>query len=35
MRWLYGDRARLDLVSRIGGGFAATLIVPQLGDAHD
>lgn len=29
MAWLYGDRARLDLASEPGRGFAATLIVPQ------
>jgi len=29
MHWLYGDAARLDLVSAPGRGFAATLHVPQ------
>ena len=29
LRWLYGDRARLDLVSAPGAGFAAELCVPQ------
>ena len=29
LRWLYGDRARLDLISTPGGGFAAELCVPQ------
>lgn len=29
LRWLYGDRARLDLISAPGGGFAAELRVPQ------
>jgi hypothetical protein len=29
MRWLYGDRARLDLSSARTGGFIATLVVPQ------
>jgi two-component system, LytTR family, sensor kinase len=33
MRWLYGDRAQLQLASEPGAGFAATLIVPQ--DASD
>ena len=32
MRWLYGDRARLQLVSQPGDGFTATLIVPQAAD---
>jgi len=32
MRWLYGDRARLDIVSEPGKGFAACLVVPQLTD---
>ncbi len=31
MRWLYGDRARLHLLSEPGSGFGATLIVPQDG----
>jgi hypothetical protein len=35
MRWLYGDRARLQLVSGPGTGFAATLIVPQDGSSPD
>ena len=30
MRWLYGGRARLDLASDPGGGFSATLVVPQV-----
>jgi LytS/YehU family sensor histidine kinase len=30
MRWLYGERARLDLVSDAGNGFAATMTVPQV-----
>jgi len=30
MRWLYGERARLDLISDAGSGFAATLTVPQV-----
>ncbi|HEY2783130.1 MAG TPA: histidine kinase [Steroidobacteraceae bacterium] len=29
LRWLYGDRARLDLISAPGAGFAAELWVPQ------
>jgi signal transduction histidine kinase len=29
LRWLYGGRARLDVVSAAGGGFAAELSVPQ------
>lgn len=29
LRWLYGDRARLDLISGPGGGFAAELRVPR------
>ena len=29
LRWLYGDRARLDVISAPGGGFAAELSVPQ------
>jgi LytS/YehU family sensor histidine kinase len=29
MRWLYGQRARLDLVSEPNAGFSATLIAPQ------
>ena len=33
MRWLYGDRAQLQLVSAPNAGFAATVIVPQ--DASD
>jgi hypothetical protein len=32
MRWLYGDRAQLQLVSEPGAGFAATMIVPQDGN---
>jgi len=32
MRWLYGDRARLDIVSEPGRGYAACLVVPQLAD---
>ena len=32
MRWLYGDRAQLQLISEPGAGFAATLIVPQDGN---
>ena len=32
MRWLYGDRARLELRSELGKEFVATLLVPQLGD---
>jgi len=35
MRWLYGDRARLELASEPGGGFAATLIVPQSANIAD
>ena len=30
MRWLYGERARLDLISEPGSGFAATLTLPQV-----
>jgi len=30
MHWLYGERARLDLISEPGSGFAATLTVPQV-----
>lgn len=29
LRWLYGDRARLDVISAAGGGFVAELSVPQ------
>lgn len=29
LRWLYGDRARLDFISAPGGGFAAQLCLPQ------
>ena len=29
LRWLYGDRARLEVISATGGGFAAELRVPQ------
>jgi hypothetical protein len=29
MRWLYGERARLELASRPGAGFTATLSLPQ------
>jgi hypothetical protein len=32
MRWLYGDRAQLQLVSEPGAGFAASMIVPQDGN---
>jgi two-component system, LytTR family, sensor kinase len=35
MRWLYGDRAQLNLASSVGRGFTATLIVPQLDYADD
>jgi hypothetical protein len=34
MRWLYGDRARLQLVSELRDGFTATLRVPQDGSAQ-
>jgi signal transduction histidine kinase len=39
MQWLYGNRAQLDLVSAVDGGFVATLVVPQsvtdaLGKRH-
>ena len=33
MRWLYGDRARLEIASSPGNGFTATLFVPQLAGA--
>ncbi len=34
MRWLYGDRARLDLTSEPGCGFSAVLFIPQgVGEA--
>lgn len=35
LRWLYGDHARLDLLSTGGAGFSATLIVPQNVNADE
>ncbi|MDR3387432.1 MAG: histidine kinase [Rudaea sp.] len=32
MRWLYDDRARLELTAKPAAGFAAVLLVPQLDD---
>jgi Histidine kinase len=35
MHWLYGDNARLNLISGSGDGFTAILIVPQVSNARD
>jgi hypothetical protein len=35
MRWLYGNHARLELASKIGEGFHASLIVPQVTPPDD
>jgi hypothetical protein len=32
LRWLYGDRARLELTTEPAAGFAAVLVVPQMAD---
>jgi len=35
LRWLYGDRARLEIASESGGGFSAELSVPQVADPRN